>query len=76
MEMRTEIDGLKVEDRQTAQDIIHRETVDQGQTKYSTLRKVGKILVLYSSCELMGVIVSSYFNTILYTNNTIVFSLR
>lgn len=39
-ELRSEIDGLKLEDRQTDIDRQYQETLTHGDDKYSTLRKV------------------------------------
>ncbi|XP_067649246.1 merlin-like [Haliotis asinina] len=40
-ELKTEIEVLKVEDRQTDFDRLHEEIIQRGETKYSTLRKIG-----------------------------------
>lgn len=39
-ELKSEIEVLKIEDKETLLDIMHNENVTHGQTKYSTLRKV------------------------------------
>lgn len=43
-ELRSEIDGLKLEDRQTDIDRLYQETLTHGEDKYSTLRKVSAFL--------------------------------
>lgn len=42
-ELRSEIEGLKVEDRQTQLDKIYNDNLQQGDDKYSTLRRVRTI---------------------------------
>ncbi|KAG1691203.1 Merlin [Nymphon striatum] len=39
-ELKSEIEVLKIEDKETLMDIIHEENVAKGETKYSTLRKI------------------------------------
>jgi len=39
-ELKSEIEVLKVEEKQTHLDQLHKESVQRGQTKYETLRKV------------------------------------
>ncbi len=39
-ELKSEIEVLKVEEKQTHMDRLHEENVQKGETKYSTLRKV------------------------------------
>ena len=39
-ELKTEIEVLKVEEKQTHLDRLHEENVQSGENKYSTLRKV------------------------------------
>lgn len=40
-ELKSEIEVLKVEEKQTHLDRLHEENVQRGDTKYQTLRKVG-----------------------------------
>ena len=40
-ELKTEIEGLKLDEKQTSYDLLHQEQVLSGENKYSTLRKVG-----------------------------------
>ena len=40
-ELKSEIEVLKVEEKQTLLDRLHDENVARGENKYSTLRKVG-----------------------------------
>ncbi|CAG7837019.1 unnamed protein product [Allacma fusca] len=39
-ELKLEIEGLKLEEKQTQYDILHQEQVLSGENKYSTLRKI------------------------------------
>lgn len=39
-DLKKEIEGLKLEEKQTPYDMIHQEQVQSGENKYSTLRKV------------------------------------
>lgn len=39
-ELKSEIEVLKVEEKQTAMDIIHNENAQKGETKYETLQKI------------------------------------
>lgn len=39
-DLKKEIEGLKLEERQTPYDVIHQEQMMSGENKYSTLRKV------------------------------------
>lgn len=39
-DLKKEIEGLKLEEKQTSYDVIHQEQVQSGENKYSTLRKV------------------------------------
>lgn len=39
-DLKKEIEGLKLEEKQTPYDMIHQEQVMSGENKYSTLRKV------------------------------------
>lgn len=39
-DLKKEIEGLKLEEKQTPYDMIHQEQVLSGENKYSTLRKV------------------------------------
>ena len=39
-DLKTEIEVLKVEEKQTDLDRLHEESIQRGETKYSTLRKV------------------------------------
>jgi hypothetical protein len=48
-DLRGEIDSLKVDDRQTEHDRIHAEHLQTGDDKYSTLRKVGPVVLAFSS---------------------------
>jgi hypothetical protein len=43
-ELRSEIEVLKVGEKQSELDQLHDEQVRLGETKYSTLRKVGELL--------------------------------
>ncbi|XP_041348880.1 merlin-like [Gigantopelta aegis] len=40
-DLKTEIEVLKVEEKQTDLDRLHEESIQKGETKYSTLRKIG-----------------------------------
>jgi merlin protein len=40
-ELKSEIEVLKVEEKQTQMDHIHEENAQKGETKFSTLKKVG-----------------------------------
>jgi merlin protein len=51
-ELRSEIEVLKVGEKQTELDQLHDEQVRLGETKYSTLRKVSAVLCLLSVCSL------------------------
>lgn len=39
-DLKSEIEKLKLEDKQSPYDIIHQEQVQSGENKYSTLRKI------------------------------------
>jgi Ezrin/radixin/moesin family. len=49
-ELRSEIEVLKVGEKQSELDQLHDEQVRLGETKYSTLRKVSVFLCIWS-CE-------------------------
>ncbi len=44
-DLKTEIEVLKVEDKQTDFDRLHEESIVRGETKYSTLRKVSRSIL-------------------------------
>lgn len=41
-ELKTEIEALKLKERETALDIVHSESSDRGGSKHNTIRKVGR----------------------------------
>ena len=45
-ELKSEIEVLKVEDKETYMDVIHAEKQANGETKYTTLRKVSHLIFL------------------------------
>ncbi len=45
-DLKKEIEGLKLEEKQTPYDMIHAEQVMSGENKYSTLRKVKFLFIL------------------------------
>ena len=44
-ELKSEIEVLKVEDKETYMDVIHAEKQANGETKYTTLRKVSHMII-------------------------------
>jgi len=46
LDLKSEIEGLKLEEKQTDYDLLHQEQVFSGENKYSTLRKVSS----FKSC--------------------------
>lgn len=39
-ELKTEIEALKLKERETAMDILHNENSDRGNSKHNTIKKV------------------------------------
>jgi len=51
-ELKTEIRGFKLEEKEDSLDVLHQEQVQSGENKYSTLRKVSGIVLAFRTLEL------------------------
>lgn len=48
-ELKTEIESLKLKERETPLDILHNENADRGTSKQSTIKKVRYFRIVYST---------------------------
>lgn len=60
-DLRTEIEVLKVGEKQSELDALHNEQVRLGETKYSTLRKVTLYVIHFTSIRVSKVFVYLVF---------------
>lgn len=54
-ELKTEIESLKLKERETPLDIIHNQNTEQGTSKHSNFKKVTCPLLLYSTLLLLPI---------------------
>lgn len=66
-ELKTEIESLKLKERETPLDIIHNQNTEQGTSKHSNFKKVGNSVMVLTFCYVLTHYTTLH-NMLMHTN--------